>query len=299
MGNWQDVRAHFKRLTKAAEAGEELKLAWRAYQQCVLTTKENPPYHLIAPIRLAQDAAARRGGMNNVRILDHGCGGGGTLLFLLALGFTGIYGVDVGGPCTVWNRLLKEEFGIAEQRFFLYDGRILPFEDDLFDLLLSEEVVEHVPDALISAYYDEGRRVLRVDGAAYFAVPHRLVPYDSHTRTWLLHYFPRTLASRLHRAIDAEGQHVFDNHLHLRWPRFHLAMLQNRYATTMDITAERLSHLKDFDYYDGPLALRRWLSILSRIPAAGVPLTQMFAKFIMLQTLSQKTAGRPVAKIFG
>ena len=288
--SWQTIQLRFKELTKARDAGVSFEKSWNAYREAVLATRYNPPYHLIAPLRVAEDAA-ERAGRENVRILDHGCGGGGTLLYLLALGFSGVFGIDVGGNCIGWNRLLRDEFNIKEKRFFVYEGQLLPFEDGIFDVVISEEVVEHVPDSTIVRYYSEAARVLRSDGITYYTVPHRLVPYDSHSRTWLIHYLPRPVASKIYGVMGGNVRHFFEQCLFLRWPAFHRRMLDNLYIDSIDFTNQRLLMLTRFDYYDGPRGFRQWLGTLSRFPLIGTLMNRLIGLFLMRQTLSRKSPG--------
>ena len=265
--------------------------AWKAYCDAVRASRHAPPYHLVAPLRIAEDAAARRGGRDKVNILDQGCGGGGTLLYLLASGFENIYGVDLSGDFRPWNRLLREEFGVREDRFAAYDGRRLPFPDGMFDVVLSEEVVEHVSDAAISDYYAEGARVLRPDGVAYFTVPHRLGPYDSHTQTWFVHYLPRSLALRYWR------QPHLNDYLFLRGPGHHSRKLRENYKVWQDITRDRLMALTELDYYDGPRRLRLFLRSAAAVPGVGPLVQRIVSALLMRQTLSRKTPG-PLPAIY-
>ena len=48
---------------------------------------------------------------------------------------------------------------------FLWDGSIMPFEDSSFDVVISTEVMEHVPDP--DSYLMEVKRVLKRDGKLY------------------------------------------------------------------------------------------------------------------------------------
>lgn len=290
LGTWKSIQARFRELVAVRDAAAPMEPAWRGLQEAVKASTRSPPYHLLAPLRLAQDAARRKGNMS-IQILDYGCGGGSTLLYLLASGFEGIHGVDVGGNCIRWNRWLRDQFGMTDDRFMLYDGKKLPFADGSFDLVISEEVVEHIPDELIEAYYREGARVLRPDGVAYFTAPHRLGPYDSHTRSWGIHYLPRPIAVRTHALRNEAHRQFFENHLFLRWPRFHQTMLDKFYGTTRNLNRERLNALIEFDYYDGPKRLRQWVGRLGRIPVIGPLAQHIIAKILMAQTISKKTKG--------
>lgn len=288
--DWRTIQARFKELSEARDSGAPFTALWDAYREAVLASRDNPPYHLIVPLRIVEDAAARSC-PQDVRILDHGCGGGGTLFYFLALGYTGIFGVDLGGNSIGWNRLLREELKIEGPRFFIYEGKVLPFGDGSFDVVISEEVVEHVPDSTIISYYSEAARVLRPDGIAYYTVPHRLAPYDSHSRTWFIHYLPRRIASRLYGAKGSYTRDFFDNHLFLRWPIFHRTKMRELYGSSIDLTNQRLLMLTKFDYYDGPRGLRQWLGRAARIPLAGPLLSRAIGLLLMRQTLSRKRPG--------
>ena len=52
---------------------------------------------------------------------------------------------------------------------FLWDGSIMPFEDSSFDVVISTEVMEHVPDP--DSYLMEVKRVLKPGGMFFFTVP--------------------------------------------------------------------------------------------------------------------------------
>jgi SAM-dependent methyltransferase len=51
----------------------------------------------------------------------------------------------------------------------LWDGSIMPFEDASFDVVISTEVLEHVPNP--DAYLAEVKRVLKPGGMFFFTVP--------------------------------------------------------------------------------------------------------------------------------
>ena len=52
---------------------------------------------------------------------------------------------------------------------FLWNGSIMPFEDASFDVVISTEVLEHVPNP--DAYLMEVKRVLKSGGMFFFTVP--------------------------------------------------------------------------------------------------------------------------------
>lgn len=187
---------------------------------------------------LAEVSATRKA---DILILDHGCGGGRALLCLLAIGF---HGVDVGGDCEDWNRFLNNQLGLSGKRFFVYDGTSLPFSSRAFDFVFSQQVLEHVAPAVLENYYSEERRVMKPGGIAYHQVPHRLVPYDSHTQTWLIHYLPRRLWLGVLRR-RGHNMLVPETALFLRWPWEHRRLLRRHLGSYEDRTMSRFMGVRD------------------------------------------------------
>ena len=105
-------------------------------------------------IEAVERAGARVGG----RVLDSGCGGGGTALSIAEESSLAI-GLDLDGRFVGSGTRLAAEKGIARAGFVQGNGQSLPFKDGVFDLVLSHSVIEHVLDA--RAYLAECHRVLR------------------------------------------------------------------------------------------------------------------------------------------
>jgi 2-polyprenyl-3-methyl-5-hydroxy-6-metoxy-1,4-benzoquinol methylase len=77
-------------------------------------------------------------------ILDHGCSGGLISLYLAAIGYSGVHGVNVNNEVENLNKIF-ETLGYKQQKkFFRINGRELPFSDDTFDFIFSKQVLEHV-----------------------------------------------------------------------------------------------------------------------------------------------------------
>ena len=77
------------------------------------------------------------------------------------------------------------------------DACALPFDDDAFDIVFSNAVVEHVGDnerqrAMIS-------EALRVGHRVFITTPNRWFPVEVHTRLPFVHWLPERAA---HRAYD-------------------------------------------------------------------------------------------------
>lgn len=283
--SWGEIQAACGDLMRAAERGEGVEPAWSRYAALAAGTAAAAPYHLAAlleSLRLLDKPRAQ------IRILEHGCGGGSTLLYLLALGYAGIHGIDLGGPTAALNRIVGAS-GVDGGRFAVYDGRKLPYPDASIDFVFSQQVLEHVAPPVIGAYYAEEARVLAVGGIAYHQVPHRLVPYESHTRTWFTHYLPWPLALRLYRLLGRDSL-VAGKHLFLRGPGFHRRQMRRLFGHCRDLTADRLRGLRIEEYYDGPRGLRRLVAMVANAPVFGRAATALLRNLVMLDTLSIKQA---------
>ena len=124
---------------------------------------------------------------NQINILDFGCGSGVLVNGLIEKGYKA-YGCDVDV-----NKNLKTKYGDS-----LYKDNILkaidfnnfqiPFKNNLFDLVISTSVFEHVFNKEES--FKEIKRVLKKDGLALHNFPSKYyLPIEPHLRVPLLNYF--------------------------------------------------------------------------------------------------------------
>ena len=100
------------------------------------------------------------------RVLDAGCGGGGTALSLAEEASFAV-GLDLEARFRGSGTRLQGEKGITAAAFAQGDAARLPFADGCFDLVFSHSVIEHVASA--EAYLRECRRVLRPGGVLYLS----------------------------------------------------------------------------------------------------------------------------------
>jgi SAM-dependent methyltransferase len=122
------------------------------------------------------------------RVLDAGCGGGGTALSL-AEECSFAVGLDLDARFVGSGTRLRAERGVTNAGFVHGDGARLPFGDSAFDLVFSHSVIEHVASA--EGYLRECHRVLRAGGVLYLStaptlslagahLPRLLVPVPLH-----------------------------------------------------------------------------------------------------------------------
>ncbi len=171
---WYDT---LDEITGLLEAVDDAELLRRWNQFATKTVPTSPqPYHLDRIIAELNELWQTRPA-SSIAILDHGCGPASTLIWLAALGYTNVYGVDIGSDFSAQNRLARLCWSRKDDAFVSFDGAHLPYQDSQFDLVISQQVLEHVSDACLEAYYREEGRVLRPGGRALHQVPHRLAPY--------------------------------------------------------------------------------------------------------------------------
>jgi SAM-dependent methyltransferase len=118
------------------------------------------------------------------RVLDYGCGRGDLVVMLQEAGFEA-YGCDIQWPGA--NYAWTERAQPDHLRYF-EPGGPLPFDDDCFDLVVSDQVFEHVEP--IESSIPEIERVVKPEGIMYHHFPAREVWREGHIGIPLSHRLP-------------------------------------------------------------------------------------------------------------
>jgi len=134
------------------------------------------------------------------RVLDFGCGSGGSAI-ALALVYSDLICIGTDIDCT--------EVAIARERAKLYGvgdrcefycvppGESLPFPDESFDFCQCSFVLEYVVDKEARRFcVQEMARLLRQGRLLFCSVPNRIYPFEIHTRKWGWNYFPNLLRAQ-------------------------------------------------------------------------------------------------------
>lgn len=166
---------------KAAERGEP-SYVWRAGQE--------------RRLRMIQEAAPS---LRQARVLDNGCGIGTYVAHLRPLARE-VWGLDYER-----DRVAEAARRLGPERLVVGAGEALPFPDASFDVVISNEVIEHVRDDRESV--SEMVRVLTPGGRAVVFCPNRWYPVEQHGVYWrgryrfgnipLVNYLPDPLRDRL------------------------------------------------------------------------------------------------------
>lgn len=118
-----------------------------------------------------------------IRLLEVGTGSGGIAHYF---GTHPILRYEVSAVDVCDNRLVCDGY-----KFQLVKGTCLPFEDESFDMVLTNHVIEHVGDAEAQAHHlAEVRRVMKLDGVGYLAVPNRWMLVEPHYKLVFLSWLP-------------------------------------------------------------------------------------------------------------
>ena len=285
---WSIIVEHFCVLTKACREGRPLDDAWSDFAALSRASSEDPPMHLHRIIKLLTDMEVDWS-RSEISILDHGTGTGVNLFYLAALGYTNIWGANTLPKAQASNRIFHEILEIGEDRIFVYDGKRLPLSDQSIQLVISQQVVEHVSDSVIEAYYADEGRVLSLGGYAVHHVPHRFMPYDSHTKTWLVHCLPKLLQTPIYQFLGHDTDYL-SNFLFLRSPYFHMRCARLYIGDVSDVTSDRLHMKIDIDSYDGPRNLRNIVGGICSLPYAGSIPRKLCRPLMMLETVSRKSS---------
>lgn len=131
------------------------------------------------------------------RVLDFGCGSGGSAIALaLACPKITCVGADIDDQEVMMARERSKLYGLEKRCQFhcVPAGEALPLLDGSFDLCVCSSVLEYAVDPDVRRFcIHEMTRLLRPEGLLVCSVPNRLYPFEIHTMKWGWNQFPRLL----------------------------------------------------------------------------------------------------------
>lgn len=120
---------------------------------------------------------------SSLRVLDVGCGTGGTVAWLVEQGFNA-YGVDVRAEYIANGRPY-----LGPDRLSVLDGNRYPYPDDHFDIVISDTVFEHVAD--LEQLAREVARTTKPGGVGLHVFPAKWMFVEPHLHAPLVHWLPK------------------------------------------------------------------------------------------------------------
>lgn len=123
-----------------------------------------------------------------IRLLEIGCGSGGIAHY---------FATHPSLQCIVTAVDVHDNRQVHDGYIYhSVQGVQLPFEDQQFDVVISNHVIEHVGDTAAQlVHLQEIRRVLTSTGKAYLAVPNRWMLTEPHYRLKFLSWLPHAWRS--------------------------------------------------------------------------------------------------------
>jgi len=157
-------------------------------------TKNHPIETPIVPQEYVQRYLSRqwedrRKGRETLRIIDVGCGRGDTVAWLCAQGWDA-YGIDISPDYIQRGREYLARQGADPARLQLLNGDFTyPFPDSMFDVVLSDQVIEHVDD--LDLFASEVARISAPGACGLHIFPAKWHPVESHLRSPCVHWLPK------------------------------------------------------------------------------------------------------------
>jgi SAM-dependent methyltransferase len=162
------------------------------------------------------------------RILDIGCGFGWTIGSLAGKS-NELWGID-----TDQEALLEAQQSYPNIKFIHQTAASLPFESNLFDVVILSEVIEHVGDENKQLVIDEAWRVLKDGGLFVFTAPYdglfswadhldfkRRFPSVYRIYMQVSHYTPKTRIGVGHKHLSLDEIHyLFDERFEIEKIQF-------------------------------------------------------------------------------
>jgi len=133
---------------------------------------------------------------NKLSLLEVGVGSGGIAYYFANIS-EGQY--EVTAVDLVDSRCIFDGYD-----FHLVDGTSLPFENETFDVVISNHVIEHVGDCCAQiSHLNELGRILKKTGVGYLAVPNRWMLIEPHYKLVFLSWLPKICRSPYLRLLKS------------------------------------------------------------------------------------------------
>lgn len=148
--------------------------------------------------------------ISSLSLLDISCSTG-IISRLFAGHFAKVTGIDIDGEAVAYARTHND---VENLDFHVMDALDTTFPSNSFDVIVCNQMYEHVPDA--KQMLAEIRRLLVPGGVCYFGATNRLKVIETHYgRLPFLSYLPKKLAN-LYLRVLGKGDYYYEN-LYTYW----------------------------------------------------------------------------------
>lgn len=128
------------------------------------------------------------------KILEIG-GGSGLISYEMSKYGNEVITVDVQDK-SLKNTIKKYQIKLKDFNFILASGYKLPFKPNSFDIVICNQVIEHVPKQYHQQLINGAYSVLKSNGIFYIATPNKLWLIEPHTKLPFLSYLPMIIANK-------------------------------------------------------------------------------------------------------
>jgi SAM-dependent methyltransferase len=139
------------------------------------------------------------------KILDFGYGDGQITNSLREKGYN-IIGLDNSK-----GNYEKASSWFPECDFRLYDGLNIPFEENSFDTVILNDVLEHIPYDLIDKLIVGIKKVLKPNGVIYISVTNKFGLIEPHTRIPFITWFPKIFWKYIEKVYKSRTHYRISN----------------------------------------------------------------------------------------
>ena len=118
--------------------------------------------------------------LDGALMLDAGCSHGGKSVYYAENGPAKVIGLERYGDKLEMGRELARKKNVNNVEYVAGDLSDIPFDNDTFDIIFLNDVVEHIPIDILEKALDECQRVIKPTGKICIEFPPWTGPYAAH-----------------------------------------------------------------------------------------------------------------------